>query len=261
MPEEKTLKIISWNVNGIRACARKGLLDYLKSEEPDILCLQEIKAKADVLEEELHCPPGGYKSAFHSAQRPGYSGVAIYTKPSPLTVSEGFGNDKFDAEGRVIWAEYPGFYLFNVYFPNGQRDQERLTYKFNFYEAFFAFCEDIRKMGKPVIICGDYNTAHTEIDLANPKENQNYSGFLPEERAWIDRLITMGYVDTFRQYNKEPDQYSWWTYRFGARRRNIGWRIDYFFITENGLPMLKDAFIQPQIEGSDHCPVGIILSA
>ncbi|MFC1770891.1 exodeoxyribonuclease III [Candidatus Margulisiibacteriota bacterium] len=257
--QEKNLKIISWNVNGIRACARKGFLDYLKQEEPDIICLQEIKANEDDLEINL-AEPSGYFSIWHSAEKKGYSGVAILTKIKPKLVLRGMGIEKYDREGRVIIAEFDQFVLLNVYFPNGQKNEERLNYKLEFYKDFFDYCNDLISQGKNLIIAGDYNIAHKEIDLANPKENENYSGFLPVERAWIDRIIDFGYVDTFREFNQDPGQYTWWTYRFGARRRNIGWRIDYFFINKEFISCLKSAFIQPEIQGSDHCPLGVILN-
>lgn len=256
----KQYRVISWNVNGIRACAKKGFLDYLKSDDPDMICLQETKALESDLEECLRQPPG-YYSAFHSAQRKGYSGTAIFTKHKPLEVLHGFGNPKYDCEGRVLMAEYDEFILFSVYFPNGQQGEERLCYKLEFYQDFFDYCQDLRAQGKSLVISGDYNTAHTEIDLANPKENQNTSGFMPIERAWLDKIVDeYGYIDTFREFHKQPDQYSWWSYRTQARTRNVGWRIDYFFITPDLRDNLTDAFIHQDVLGSDHCPVGITLT-
>ncbi len=253
------MKLISWNVNGIRACAGKGFLDYIHEEDADIVCIQETKALSSDVHESL-LNPRGYFSVWHSAERKGYSGVALFTKQKPKAVFEGFGMSHYDCEGRVIRADYENFILFNVYFPNGQRDEERLDYKLSFYKDFFDYCNALKAEGHPLIICGDYNTAHKEIDLANPKENENYSGFLPVERAWIDRIIDYGYVVTFRVFNQEPGQYSWWTYRFGARRRNIGWRIDYFFVTQPLLPHVEDAFIRQDVMGSDHCPIGLIIT-
>ena len=250
------MKLISWNVNGIRACLQKGFIDYLKKEQPDVLCVQEIKAYiGDLTEEILH--PAGYYSVWSPAKRRGYSGVAAFFKEKPINMGAGFGIEKYDIEGRVVWAEFENFILFNVYFPNGQKDDERLKYKLDFYKDFFSHVNKIKESGKNVIICGDYNTAHKEIDLANPKANESYSGFLPVERAWMDKIISFGYVDTFRHFNHESGQYSWWTYRFGARNRNIGWRIDYFFVNKEFLSKVKQAFIQKDILGSDHCPVGI----
>ncbi|MGE4169819.1 MAG: exodeoxyribonuclease III [Candidatus Margulisiibacteriota bacterium] len=256
MPKE--LKLISWNVNGIRACAQKGFLDYLNTEDPDIICLQETKAMPTDLDDTL-LNPSGYHGIWHSGERKGYSGVAILTKLKPIFVSEGFGNPKYDCEGRVAMAEYDNFVLFGIYFPNGQKDDTRLQYKLDFYQDFFDYAQDLRAQGKNIVICGDYNTAHKEIDLAHPKENANYSGFLPIERAWMDKLESLGYVDTFRQFNQEPNQYSWWTYRMAARQRNVGWRIDYFWVNQEFMPNVTSAFIQQEIKGSDHCPVGITI--
>jgi exodeoxyribonuclease-3 len=254
-----SIKLISWNVNGIRACVKKGFFEYLEKEAPDIVLLQETKAMPDDLDDIIRYP-SGYHAAWNSAQRKGYSGVALLTKKKPKTVICGMGIEKFDCEGRVIMGDYGDFVVFGVYFPNGQQGDERLAYKLEFYEAFFAMTNQMVREGRNVIICGDYNTAHKEIDLANPKENANYSGFLPVERAWMDRLEQEGYVDTFRVFNQEPKQYSWWTYRAGARPRNIGWRIDYFWVNQAFLPKVSSAFIQQEVMGSDHCPVGITLS-
>lgn len=255
------MKVVSWNVNGIRACVRKGsFLDYLRTHEPDLLFLQEIKAYEEDIPPEI-VEPSGYYTAWFPAERKGYSGVALLTKHKPLNVIHGFGDPKFDCEGRVISAEFEQFIALGVYFPNGQMNEERLAYKLAFYDRFFHYVNDLVAMGKNVIVCGDYNTAHKEIDLARPKENETTSGFLPEERAWIDKLIDeYGYVDTFRVFNQEPEQYSWWTYRAASRQRNIGWRIDYCFVNLAFLPHVKDAFIQQDVQGSDHCPVGVELS-
>jgi exodeoxyribonuclease-3 len=248
------IKIISWNVNGIRACVNKGFLDFLKEADPDICCIQETKVQEDQLPEEV-LQPSGYSAIWHSAQKKGYSGVATFTKIKPKNVIEGMGIEKYDLEGRVIQTDFSDFTLFNVYFPNGQMNEERLRYKLDFYRDFFEYCEDLRKMKRSLIITGDYNTAHKEIDLANPKENANYSGFLPVERAWMDKIIAMGYVDVFREFDKSPNQYTWWTYRYGARAKNIGWRIDYFFVTNELLPKIKSIKILKDVLGSDHCPV------
>jgi len=253
------MKIISWNVNGIRACLKKGFLEYLKDEDPDILFIQETKAHEHQLPEEI-LDPMGYRTVWHSAERPGYSGVALFTKENPLEVYEGFGIEEYDREGRVIGAEYGDFIVFGVYFPNGQMREERLQYKLNFYRDFFDHCNTLVKEGRNVIICGDYNTAHKEIDLARPKENEETSGFLPIERDWLDRHVDDGFVDTFREFHKEPDEYTWWTYRMGARARNVGWRIDYFFANKSFIPNIKDSFIKQDVMGSDHCPLGIILN-
>ncbi len=259
MPKKTNLTIVSWNVNGIRACVKKGFLEYLHTDLPDILVLQEIKAMPENLDESV-LQPSGYHSVWHSAQRKGYSGVGLLTKIKPLNVVCGLGVEAFDCEGRVIMADYGKFVVFGVYFPNGQMGPHRLAYKLDFYEAFFAMTDDLIAQGRHVIICGDYNTAHRAIDLANPKENEKNSGFLPEERAWMDRLESRGYVDTFRHFYPDTVQYSWWTPRFGARSRNIGWRIDYCLVNQAFLPSVSTAFIQTERLGSDHCPVGITIS-
>lgn len=250
------MKIISWNVNGIRAVSKKGFFEFVEKESPDILCLQETKAHPEQLGDELINIPG-YHSFWSAAEKKGYSGVATYTKTKPINVDHGFGVNKFDNEGRIVKTEFDKFVLFNIYFPNGQKDDERLQYKLDFYDEFLAQSEKEKKSGKAVISCGDYNTAHKEIDLKNPKANQKFSGFLPIEREWIDSYINKGYTDTFREFCTEADQYSWWSYRQGARSKNVGWRIDYFFINNEHKKHLKNAFILQEIEGSDHCPVGI----
>lgn len=253
------MNIASWNVNGIRACVRKGtFFDYLTEYEPDVLFLQEIKVDEASLDPSL-IDPKGYASVWASAKRKGYSGVALLTRIKPRDVLTGFGIDRYDDEGRVVGAEYDRFFAFGVYFPNGQKDDERLQYKLDFYSDFFNYCADLKQQtGKEIIICGDYNTAHKPIDLARPKENESMSGFLPIERAWMDRIETeYDYVDTFRHFHSEPERYSWWTYRANARNRNVGWRIDYVWVTRSSLPYLKDAYILDQVKGSDHCPVGI----
>lgn len=255
----ENMNIVSWNVNGIRACAKKGFLSYLEETQPDICCIQESKALESDLSEELKQPPG-YESIWHSAEKKGYSGVAIFTKIKPISVNFGLGIEKFDSEGRVIQAEFENFILFSVYFPNGQKNEERLAYKLEFFHEFFKLTNDLVKMGKNVIICGDYNIAHTAIDLANPKANEKYSGYLPIERAWMDKIVSDGYIDTFRYFNKEPKNYSWWSYRAGARKRNIGWRIDYFFVSPSLKNNLQSASIHSNVLGSDHCPVSLTLT-
>src|SRR5574338_114580 len=252
----KKLKLLSWNVNGIRAVHKKGFLDWFNKENPDILCLQETKASEDQLVDGLR-NPAGYKSYFASAEKKGYSGVAIYTRKEPLKIINGFGIKKFDSEGRVLTADYGKFVLLNIYYPNGKASAERLKYKLDFYEAFLKYAEALRAKGKNLIICGDVNTAHKEIDLAHPKENETVSGFLPVERKWMDKCIGCGYVDTFRVFNQEPGQYTWWHVITRARERNIGWRIDYFFVNKEFSDNVKTAFIQPDVMGSDHCPIGI----
>jgi len=252
------IRILSWNVNGIRAVEKKGFLKWLNDESPDILCLQETKAHPDQLGDALKNPEG-YRVYWSSAERKGYSGVGTYTRQEPVKVSHGFGIERFDSEGRILITEYPGFTLFNIYFPNGKMNAERLRYKMDFYNACLEYLESLRKEGGKLVICGDYNTAHKEIDLAHPKENSKVSGFLPVEREWMDKLVAYGYADTFRRFNQEPGQYSWWDFKSRARERNIGWRIDYFFVSENLADSVTSAFIMQQVEGSDHCPVGIDL--
>jgi exodeoxyribonuclease-3 len=250
------MKILSWNVNGIRAADRKGLFEWFKKETPDILCLQEIKAMPKQVPPYLRNIPR-YHIFLNSAEQKGYSGVATFTKEKPLEVKEGFGIEKFDREGRTLIAEFPSFMLFNIYFPNGKKNQERLDYKLDFYDTFLGYADNVKAEGKNIVVCGDFNTAHKEIDLARPKENEKISGFLPIERAWIDTFIDHGYVDTFRHFNKEPEQYSWWDLKSKARERNVGWRIDYFFVNKEFMPHIKKAFIMQDVMGSDHCPIGI----
>ena len=252
------MKLFSWNVNGIRAVAKKGFLDWLNHEQPDILCLQETKAYEEQVPEEL-LKEHGYHTFWHSAERAGYSGVATYTKTESLYVQNGLGIERFDAEGRVLITEHENFLLYNIYFPNGQRDQERLDYKLDFYNDLLEILDEQVASGINVVVGGDWNTAHTEIDLANPKANSKTSGFLPEERDWIDKYIEHGYVDTFRLFHPEPERYSWWTYRYGARARNVGWRIDYFFVNEGFTDQIIDADIHAEVMGSDHCPIALEL--
>lgn len=255
----KKLRLLSWNVNGIRAVYKKGFVDWFLKETPDVLCLQETKAHPEQLTDDL-LNINGYKSYFSSSiVKKGYSGVAIYTKQEPVKVEHGFGIQKFDDEGRIIIADYKDFVLINIYYPNGKMSPERLQYKMDFYNAFLDYADKLVKKGKNLVICGDVNTAHKEIDLARPKENEKVSGFLPIEREWMDKFISHGYVDTFRMFNNQPEQYTWWDMQSRARERNVGWRIDYFFVSENFRNSVKNAFIMPEVMGSDHCPVGIEL--
>ncbi|MBN2143431.1 MAG: exodeoxyribonuclease III [Candidatus Aureabacteria bacterium] len=248
------MKIVSWNVNGLRAAAKKGYLGYLEWETPDVLCIQETKASPEQLEDTLR-HPCGYNAIWNSSVRAGYAGVATMTKIKPRKVELGLNDPRFDDEGRVIMTEFDHFMLFNVYFPNGQKDEERLRFKLDFYDAFLVLCNRLRKQGKSIIVCGDYNTAHKEIDLTHPKANEKFSGFLPVERAWIDKWITNGYVDTFRCFNNKPGQYTWWSYRMNARAKNVGWRIDYHFVSEDLVPRIKQSVIHSHVMGSDHCPI------
>jgi len=253
------MRLFSWNVNGVRAISQKGFFDWIDHVSPDILCIQETKAHFDQLSEDLQ-NIHGYHSFWHSGERKGYSGVATFTKEKPLYVQEGLGIEKYDREGRVLITEFENFLLYNIYFPNGQKDDIRIKYKMDFYDDLLSIVNEKVESGHNVIIAGDWNTAHKEIDLANPKANQNYSGFLPQERAQLDDFVDAGFVDTFRLFHAEPERYSWWTYRFGARQRNIGWRIDYFFVNESMVSQIIDANIHEDVMGSDHCPVSIELS-
>ena len=250
------MKVLSWNVNGIRAVDRKGFFQWFAKEKPDIICLQEIKAQKEQLPSHLRNTPN-YHLYINSAEKKGYSGVATYTKIKPLDVKMGFGIEKFDREGRILITEYSRFILFNIYFPNGKKNQERLDYKLDFYDTFLAYADNLKAKGKNIVVCGDFNTAHKEIDLARPKENEKISGFLPIERAWIDTFIDHGYIDTFREFNKQSGQYSWWDMKTRARERNVGWRIDYFFVNKEFMKYVKNAFILQKVSGSDHCPIGI----
>jgi exodeoxyribonuclease-3 len=252
----KNFKIISWNVNGIRAISKKGFFEWLEKENPDILCVQETKAWKEQLDDSI-LKIGNYQSYFAQGIKKGYSGVAIYSKQNPIQVKIGLGEERFDNEGRTLIAEYEDFVLYNIYYPNGKRDNTRLQYKLDFYETFQKSAEQMLANGKKIIICGDVNTAHKEIDLARPKENQKVSGFLQIERDWIDRFLSAGFIDTLRMYNQNPEIYTWWDQVTRARERNVGWRIDYFFISENLKNNIKNAFTLPEIMGSDHCPVGI----
>jgi exodeoxyribonuclease-3 len=248
------MKIYSWNVNGIRAIVKKGFGRWVDETSPDVLCLQETKVDASLLSGDL-ANQTGYETVWNCAERKGYSGVATWSKKKPKAAHLGIGVKKFDIEGRVIRHEFPHFDLLNVYFPNGTSGDDRLKFKMEFYDAFLEHCQRLRKTGKKLVICGDVNTAHKPIDLKNAKANEKNSGFLPQERAWIDKLIAHGYVDAFRAFEPGPDHYTWWTYRAGARGRNIGWRIDYFFVTEDLMGRVKKAGISPEVMGSDHCPI------
>lgn len=252
------IKLISWNVNGIRAVAKKGLLDWLKSESPNIFCVQETKAWEEQLDDSLK-NIYGYYSYFSKPERKGYSGVAVYTKPKPLSVQVGLGIPEFDKEGRTLILEFENFVLFNIYFPNGKQNAERLKYKLDFYEAFHKVAKSMLEDNKKIVVCGDVNTAHKEIDLARPNENSTVSGFLLEERQWIDRFLSDGFIDTLRLFNDKPEIYTWWDMVTRARERNVGWRIDYFFISKNLRDNITSAFTMPDVMGSDHCPVGIEL--
>jgi len=252
------MKIITWNVNGVRAALGKNALDWAFAQLPDVLCLQEVKAR----EEQLNADQRGKLKlpfAWNAAERPGYSGVATFFNARPLDVQMGMSAPKFDVEGRVIQTLWPGFRLMNIYFPNGQRGKERVDYKLEFYARLLDLCNALHKNGGNIILTGDFNTAHQPIDLKNPKENENTSGFLPEERAWVQRFLDHGFVDVYRRRYPEKIQYTWWTYRFSARARGIGWRIDYFLVSEALASRVKDIVIHEDVQGSDHCPVELAL--
>lgn len=254
------MKIISWNVNGLRANVKKGGFDWLLAQKADIFCMQEIKAEADQLPPEVRAPLG-YHAYFESSKgRKGYSGVAIYSKVKPNKVEYSVGNKELDQEGRMISAFYDDFVLINCYFPNGGGGPERLAYKLKFYDAFLTHINSLVEEGHEVVFCGDINTAHTEIDLARPKENAENTGFLPIERAWIDKVIENGYFDVFRSlFPEKKDTYTYWDMKTFARDRNVGWRIDYFFVTEALLESVKQINIHSDVLGSDHCPLSIKL--
>ncbi|MFA6416591.1 MAG: exodeoxyribonuclease III [Patescibacteria group bacterium] len=252
------MKIISWNVNGIRAVAKKGFLDFIKKQKPDILCLQEIKI-SDIAREQTEFDFAGYEEYWNSAKRPGYSGTAILIKSGTaifLDIKNGLGIEKFDIEGRVQTLEIKDFYLLNVYFPNSNQELSRLDYKIEFNEALLNYAKKLEKK-KPVVITGDFNVAHQEIDLARPKENVGSPGFTPEERDSMDKFLAAGFVDTYRALNGNQIQYSWWSFRAGARARNVGWRIDYFCVSDKLKKHLKKAYILDEQTGSDHAPVGL----
>lgn len=252
------MKLISWNVNGLRAALKKNFLEYLKDEDPDILCIQETKLQEPQIPKEIS-ELDNYHKYWSFAEKKGYSGTLILTKTEPISVSYGITDDNIDPEGRAIILDYGRFVLINCYFPNGQMNEDRLKFKLEYYDQMLELMNSYVEKGKNIIVCGDYNTAHKEIDLKNAKANEKTSGFLPIERAWLDKLVDHGFIDTFREFNQEADQYTWWTYRFGARSRNVGWRIDYFWVNSSFMQEVKNGFIKQEIMGSDHCPLGIEL--
>lgn len=257
------VKSYSWNVNGLRACAQKGLLGWVETSDADFICIQEIKLQEPQLTEEFRHPLGRGGKRYHSfwafAERKGYSGTALYALREPVSVS-GLGIPEFDLEGRAVAADYGGFVLVSAYFPNSQEAGARLDYKLRFCDAMLKFCERQRAKGKHVVVAGDYNIAHTPIDLARPEQNEGNAGYLPEERAWMDQFTSVGYIDTFRWFCKEPGHYSWWSYRAPhAREKNVGWRLDYHCVDPEFTPALAAAAIHPEVLGSDHCPVSLFL--
>lgn len=253
------MHLYSWNVNGFRALCANGRWDWFTRVAPDVVGLQEVKAEPDQVPEEHRQPPGYYSAWFSSAKKKGYSGTAVFSRVHPQAVIFDLPDPVWQGEGRLIHLELPAFHFFNVYFPNGQMNEERLRYKLGFYDAFLQHAQKLREQ-KPIVVCGDFNTAHKPVDLARPRENENTSGFLPIEREWMDAFVAAGYVDTFRHvHGDEPDMYSWWSFRSKARERNVGWRIDYFFVSEELRPKVKNAWIDVDVMGSDHCPVGLEL--
>ena len=253
------MKILTWNVNGIRAAARKGFLDWLQQEKPDILCLQETKARVDQLEPEL-IEPKGYYSHFFSAQRPGYSGTAVYSRVKPDEITDGIQAPEFDCEGRVTGLRFGDTWVFSAYYPNSQEGGARLNYKVSFCETIQKYALKIVKKNQHIILCGDYNIAHTEIDLARPKQNEESPGYFLQEREAMSKFLNSGFIDIFRQtHSQETDHYTWWSYRGGARERNVGWRIDYTCIDPGLKDRVSKAYHLPEVMGSDHCPVGLVL--
>ncbi len=259
------MKLLCFNVNGIRAVWNKGFLDFMEREDPDVLCVQETKIQPQQLTQELQNPLG-YYSEWASAGRAGYSGVATYSKEKAKWMQKELGNGRHDGEGRLLLTEFEvpgvagGVTVVNVYIPNGGQGDHRVAFKLDYYDEMLDFLQRLRKEGKNLVICGDFNTAHTPIDLARPEENVGITGFLPVERAWLDKFMAAGYVDTFRALNPEAHEaYTWWSYRTAARQRNVGWRIDYFFVNEELMPHVKKSWMLSDVGGSDHCPIGLII--
>lgn len=252
------MKIITWNINGVRAALNKGALDWAWQQKPDVLCLQEVKARPEQLSA-AQADALGLRYVWNPAERPGYSGVTTFYKRQPLEVGLGIGDPRFDVEGRVISSLHPGFRLFNLYFPSGTRGQERVNYKLDFYAHLLTQCDLLHARGEALILTGDFNTAHQPIDLKNPKANQKTSGFMPEERAWVQKYLDHGFVDIFRHLYPEKVQYTWWTNILNARQRGVGWRIDYFLISKALVPRVWDVIIHDGVLGSDHCPVELVL--
>jgi exodeoxyribonuclease-3 len=252
------MKIITWNINGLRAALGKGALRWVWEQQPDVLCLQEIKVRPEQLKNGQRQFPG-YDVIWNPADRAGYSGVATFLRNPSLEFQLGLNSPLFDIEGRLISTLHPGFRLFNAYFPSGQRGMTRVQYKLEFYAHLLALCDRLHANGENLIITGDFNTAHMPIDLKNAKQNIHTSGFLPEERAWVQNFLDHGFVDVYRHIYPERVQYTWWTYRAGARERRVGWRLDYFLVSRPLLPHVKDVVIHEEVLGSDHCPVELRL--
>ncbi len=255
------VRLVSWNINGLRAVLKKEFIESMRRLNADVFMVQETKLQEPQLTREMTDIEGAHACWSFSTIKKGYSGVGAWTKPTPIHIRHGIDIPEFDDEGRILELEYDKFTLFNVYFPNGQQSPERLDYKLRFYDAFFAYTQTLKEAGRPIIICGDVNTAHAEIDLRHPTANSKRSGFLPVERAWVDKILAMGYVDTFRHVHPDEEKYSWWSYRSNARKSNAGWRIDYFYVSRDILDngWIQDAWIDNDILGSDHCPIGLDL--
>jgi exodeoxyribonuclease-3 len=255
------MRITTWNVNGIRAALRNDALSWIQTEAPEVLCLQEVRAQPEQIERaHLQRLETIFSHlTWNPGERPGYSGVATLARLQPLETRLGLEAPRFDCEGRVIASRYLGFLLFNIYFPNGSRDHSRVPFKLDFYAHLLELCDALHAQGDHVVLTGDFNTAHQEIDLRNPKENQTTTGFLPEERLWIDRYLEHGFVDAYRVLYPGREQYTWWTYRSNARARNIGWRLDYYLVSEALMARVRDVTIHEEVMGSDHCPVSLWL--
>lgn len=251
------MKLVTWNVNGVRAALRKGVLSWVNEYSPEVLCLQEIKARPEQVPSSdiIRLEAMFEQITWNPAERPGYSGVATLSRDPAHEIELGFDRPEYDVEGRAIISHYPEFVLFNLYVPHGRHDHSRVPYKLQFYARLLEICDDLHSRGKQIILCGDINTSHKEIDLRNPKENSKTSGFLPEERVWIDHILEHGFIDVFRRLYPERVQYTWWTYRVNARERNVGWRLDYFFVSESLFNRVQDLVTNDEVLGSDHCPV------
>ena len=253
------MRISTWNVNGLRANLRKNAWDWVKEFNPEVVCYQEIKARPDQLTKKQMASFSPYELFWNPAERPGYSGVLTFTQGVEVEHTAGLGIEKFDVEGRVIQTKFPDFRLFNIYFPNGGRDLERVPYKLEFYAELLNYCNKLHKQGENIIITGDFNTCHEEIDLKNHASNHGSTGFLPEEREWITKYLDNGFVDAFRHLYPEKEQYTWWHLVTRARERNVGWRLDYFLVSEALMPSVEDVVIHDEVLGSDHCPVTLYL--
>ncbi|MBN2485280.1 MAG: exodeoxyribonuclease III [Bacteroidales bacterium] len=252
------MRIISYNVNGLRAAFGKGFADWLKTESPDILCVQETKAQHEQIDTKV-LEYLGYNSYIHSAEKKGYSGVALFSKMKPKAVTMGMGIERFDSEGRILCAHFDKFSVISTYIPSGTTGDERQDFKMEFLDAFYRYIAETRKVHPNLVVSGDYNICHKPIDINHPKKHEKMSGFLPDEREWFDKFIEMGLIDTFRVFNQQADQYSWWSYRANSRAKNLGWRIDYHIATETLRPYLLSARILNHVEHSDHCPVEVTI--